>query len=241
MMRFCFTRKFTLPFFCFTTLVLFFFLAENGNSQANPEEKHSIYKSERVSIAPVIDGYLDDPAWQKSKPEKLQWNFSKNQVWNRSTDFEGVFASVWHNDTLYLAVKLEDNYLTTKQKNVLKQDRLEIHFDFDEIGKKHDQSEYLLIVGSDEMKKTTTLNTLLAWNKTGKSLELQLSLKAKPNKGDQAYFAIFYHDVDGDTVQQTVGWPNNSANQLAKLIFTKTLKIDASHKSVQWGRIKSLY
>ena len=49
-----------------------------------------------------------------------------------------------------------------------------------------------MAVGSDDMKQNSTLNTLFSWNKTAnKSFEFRLSLKAKPNKGDQAYFAIF--------------------------------------------------
>ena len=93
-----------------------------------------MYKVERVSIAPVIDGYLDDPAWKRAKLERLQWDCEKKQIWNQKDNFEGLFASVWHNDALYLAVRLEDNYFTTKQKDILKRDRLEIHFDFDKIG-----------------------------------------------------------------------------------------------------------
>ena len=121
-------------------------IVKNGISQVNSESTDSMYKVVRVSIAPVIDGYLDDPAWKKAKLERLQWDCEKKQIWNQKDNFEGLFASVWHNDALYLAVRLQDNYFTTKQKDILKQDRLEIHFDFDKIGKKNEKSQYLSLI-----------------------------------------------------------------------------------------------
>jgi len=237
----CLARRSIARIFCFIAYASVLFIVRNGVSQVNSESTNPMYKVERVSIAPVIDGYLDDPAWKRAKLERLQWDCEKKQIWNQKDNFEGLFASVWHNDALYLAVRLEDNYFTTKQKDILKRDRLEIHFDFDKIGKKNEKSQYLVAVGSDDMKQNSTLNTLFSWSKTGKSFEFRLSLKAKPNKGDQAHFAIFYHDVDGNAVRQKVGWSRKSADQLGQLTFTKTMNINAAHTPVQWGRIKSLY
>lgn len=241
-LRPCLARRSVAWIFFLTMCASVLLIVKNGISQVNSESTDSMYKVVRVSIAPVIDGYLDDPAWKRAKLERLQWDCEKKQIWNQKDNFEGLFASVWHNDALYLAVRLQDNYFTTKQKDILKQDRLEFHFDFDKIGKKNEKSQYLVAVGSDDMKQNSTLNTLFSWNKTAnKSFEFRLSLKAKPNKGDQAYFAIFYHDVDGDAVQQKVGWSRKSADQLGQLTFTKTMNINAAHTPVQWGRIKSLY
>ena len=228
-----------------TTTLLILLVVRPTFSAPTPqkEEKGFIYKAERVSIAPVVDGYLDDPAWKKAKPEKLQWNFSKKQPWNQLVDFDGLFASVWHSDSLYIAVKLEDNYLIpNKKKDVLKQDHLEIHLDFNKVGKESDQSQYLIATGNQQVKQKSPLETLAAWGNNYKSFEFRLSLPSKPSVGDEIHFGIFYHDFDGnDKFHQTVGWSETSTDRLAKLAFTKTITVDANQKAVQWGRIKSLY
>ena len=54
-------------------------IVKNGISQVNSESTDSMYKVVRVSIAPVIDGYLDDPAWKKAKLERLQWDCERNK------------------------------------------------------------------------------------------------------------------------------------------------------------------
>ena len=230
---------------CLTTTLLISVVVGPTFSAPTPQKKEKgfIYKAERVSIAPVVDGYLDDPAWKKAKPEKLQWNFSKKQAWNQPVDFDGQFASVWHSDLLYIAVKLEDNYLlSNKKKDVFKQDHLEIHLDFNKKGKKSDQSQYLIATGNQQVQQKSPLETLAAWGNNYKSFEFRLSLPSKPSVGDETYFGIFYHDFDGnDKFHQTVGWSETSIDRLAKLAFTKTITVDANQKAVQWGRIKSLY
>ena len=230
---------------CLTTTLLISLVVGPTFSAPTPQKKEKgfIYKAERVSIAPVVDGYLDDPAWKKAKPEKLQWNFSKKQAWNQPVDFDGQFASVWHSDLLYIAVKLEDNYLLpNKKKDVFKQDHLEIHLDFNKKGKKSDQSQYLIATGNQQVQQKSPLETLAAWGNNYKSFEFRLNLSSKPSVGDETYFGIFYHDFDGnDKFHQTVGWSETSIDRLAKLAFTKTITVDANQKAVQWGRIKSLY
>jgi len=230
---------------CLTTTLLISVVVGPTFSAPTPQKKEKgfIYKAERVSIAPVVDGYLDDPAWKKAKPEKLQWNFSKKQAWNQPVDFDGQFASVWHSDLLYIAVKLEDNYLlSNKKKDVFKQDHLEIHLDFNKKGKKSDQSQYLIATGNQQVQQKSPLETLAAWGNNYKSFEFRLNLSSKPSVGDETYFGIFYHDFDGnDKFHQTVGWSETSIDRLAKLAFTKTITVDANQKAVQWGRIKSLY
>lgn len=230
---------------CLTTTLLISLVVGPTFSAPTPQKKEKgfIYKAERVSIAPVVDGYLDDPAWKKAKPEKLQWNFSKKQAWNQPVDFDGQFASVWHSDLLYIAVKLEDNYLlSNKKKDVFKQDHLEIHLDFNKKGKKSDQSQYLIATGNQQVQQKSPLETLAAWGNNYKSFEFRLNLSSKPSVGDETYFGIFYHDFDGnDKFHQTVGWSETSIDRLAKLAFTKTITVDANQKAVQWGRIKSLY
>ena len=158
-------------------------------------------------------------------------------------DFDGLFASVWHSDLLYIAVKLEDNYLLpNKKKDVFKQDHLEIHLDFNKEEKKSDQSQYLIATGNQQVQQKSPLETLAAWGNNYKSIEFRLSLPSKPSVGDETYFGIFYHDFDGnDKFHQTVGWSETSTDRLAKLAFTKTITVDANQKAVQWGRIKSLY
>jgi len=230
---------------CLTTTLLISVVVGPTFSAPTPQKKEKgfIYKAERVSIAPVVDGYLDDPAWKKAKPEKLQWNFSKKQAWNQPVDFDGQFSSVWHSDLLYIAVKLEDNYLlSNKKKDVFKQDHLEIHLDFNKKGKKSDQSQYLIATGNQQVQQKSPLETLAAWGNNYKSFEFRLNLSSKPSVGDETYFGIFYHDFDGnDKFHQTVGWSETSIDRLAKLAFTKTITVDANQKAVQWGRIKSLY
>ena len=52
------------------------------------------YNAELVPVAPIVDGYLDDPVWEDADPGKLTQEVMTGDPWPESDDFTGTFAAV---------------------------------------------------------------------------------------------------------------------------------------------------
>ena len=52
------------------------------------------YNADFVSVAPIVDGYLDDPIWEKVIPGKLNQDLISGKRLPESPDFSGSFAAV---------------------------------------------------------------------------------------------------------------------------------------------------
>ena len=76
------------------------------------------YNAELVPVAPIVDGYLDDPAWDRAILGKLEQDLMSGNRWRESPDFTGTFAAVWRNGFLYVGVKLIDDQLENRQRKV---------------------------------------------------------------------------------------------------------------------------
>ena len=53
------------------------------------------YNAEFAPVAPIVDGYLDDPVWERADLGKLEQNLMSGERWHESPDFTGTFGAVW--------------------------------------------------------------------------------------------------------------------------------------------------
>ena len=202
------------------------------------------YKAKLAEIAPVVDGFLDDPAWDDAIPAFLDHDVKEDRPWRDSSDFKGTFAAVWRNTSLYIAVELTDDQIETAHEKIALQDRLEIYLDIGHSGQQSELYRYTLPVGQDIMVGGNQ-GLLVSWGNGGQSVELSFDLMQTPEKEDAISFGIYYYDVDNDRPNHTLRWGPTGQSEpedaLADLVFTANIKLNANQKAIQWGRIKQLY
>lgn len=202
------------------------------------------YNAKFTEVAPVVDGFLDDPIWEEVELGKMEQDLIKNAHWNGSNDFKGEFAAVWRKGFLYLAVKLTDDSLETRQTKLSRQDHLVIYIDPNHSGHKSDLYRSVVPVGKSVPLANSPL-TMVAWGDNGQSCELSFNLGHIAKKGESIGFSIYYNDVDGGQVNHKIAWgPEGYADQdnfLPDLVFTAAIKRNENQKVTQWARIKKLY
>jgi hypothetical protein len=202
------------------------------------------YRAELAVVAPVVDGFFDDPVWGEVTAGKMEQDVMENKRWRSSDDFDGTFAAVWRNGFLYLAIKLTDDRVETHHEKLSRQDHLEVYLDIDHTGHKSDLYRYVIPVGRNVSLSYSPF-MLIAWGNGGQSCELSFNLGHTPRKGDTIGFGIYYNDADGGRLHHRIGWGpiglTESEESLADLVFSAKLKPNENQKAVQWGRIKSLY
>ena len=202
------------------------------------------YNAELAPVAPIVDGYLDDLVWERAIPGKLEQDLISGERWNPSPDFTGSFAAVWRNGFLYIAIKLVDDQLETRQTKLLREDHLVLYVDPHHSGRKEDLYRYEIRIG----KETGTLKaplTRVAWGNDGQTCELSFRLDNPARKGNSIGFSIAYNDVDSGNLQHKITWGpegyTEETDYLADLVFTAKIEPNRQQKLIQWGRIKSLY
>ena len=202
------------------------------------------YRAELAVVAPVVDGFLDDPAWEGAILGKMEQDVIENKRWHSSDDFDGTFAAVWRNGFLYLAVKLTDNQVETHNEKLSRQDNLELYLDIDHTGHRSDLYRYVLRVGENSPPRNSPIMAIV-WGSDGQSCELSFNLRQTPRKDDRIGFGIYYNDADGGSLHHKIGWGpvglTESEDLLGDLVFVTKIKPNENQKAVQWGRIKSLY
>lgn len=202
------------------------------------------YRANLAEVAPLVDGFLDDPAWEAAELGNLEWDTIENKRWNQhSDDFTGTFVAVWRNSFLYIAIKLTDDQVETHEEKLSRQDHLEIYLDIDHTGYQSNLFHHTLRAGEHNPDPNSPI-IMVAWGDDGQSCELSVNLGQSPKKDDAIGFGILYNDVDGGRLNHKIRWApiaSTEDNTLADLVFTSKLKLDANLKAMQWGSIKSLY
>lgn len=202
------------------------------------------YNADLVSVAPIVDGYLDDPVWEQVIPGKLDQDMITGDHVPQSPDFSGSFAAVWRNGFLYVAIQIMDDHLETRQTKLMREDHLILHIDPHHSGRK--DALYRFEIPID--KKMGTLKsplTRVAWGNDGQTCELSFRLDDLARKGNVIGFDITYNDVDNGQLRRKIGWAPEGYTEenefLPDLIFTARIEPSKQQKLVQWGRIKGLY
>ncbi len=203
------------------------------------------YNAELVSVAPIVDGYLDDPAWEDILAGKLQQETMTGKTWAaESHDFTGAFAAVWRSGYLYVAVNLTDDGLETHQSKLTREDHLILYLDPHHTGYKDEFYRYEIPI-QREVKQLKFPLTRIAWGNDGKTCELSFRLDAVAEKGNTIGFGIVYNDVDDGRLQNKIAWAPEGYieenDRLPDLVFTARIEPTRQQKLIQWGRIKSLY
>ena len=202
------------------------------------------YNAELASVAPIVDGYLDDPVWETAIPGKLEQDIVTGRRWAESSDFTGSFAAVWRNGFLYIAIKLTDDQLETDQTKLLLQDHLIIYLDPHHSGRKDDFYRFEIPIRNESRVLNYPL-TRVEWGNNGQTCELSFRLDDIAKKGETVGFSIAYNDVDEGQQQHKIAWAPDGytvENEfIADLVFTARIEPNKQQKLIQWGRIKSLY
>ena len=202
------------------------------------------YNAELASVAPIVDGYLDDPVWETAIPGKLEQDLIRGQHWTKASDFIGSFAAVWRNGFLYIAIKLTDNHLETDQTKLLLEDHLVIYLDPHHSGRKDDHYRFEIPIRNVSKMLNYPL-TRVEWGNNGQTCELSFQVGDIAEKGNAVGFSIAYNDVDGGHQQHKIGWAPDGYTEenefLPDLVFTARIEPNKQQKLIQWGRIKSLY
>ncbi len=203
------------------------------------------YNAELVSVAPIVDGYLDDPAWEDILTSKLQQEVITGNAWPaESSDFTGRFAAVWRSGFLYIAIHLTDDGLEKHQSKIMHEDHLILYLDPHHTGYKDELYRYEIPV-QRKIKYMKSPLTRVAWGNDGKTCELSFRLDTVAAKGNSIGFGISYNDVDEGRLENKIAWAptgyTEENTRLGDLVFTAKIEPNRQQKLIQWGKIKSLY
>ena len=202
------------------------------------------YNAELAPVAPIVDGYLDDPAWDRAILGKLEQDLMSGDRWRESPDFTGTFGAVWRNGFLYVAIKLIDDQLENRQTKLLREDHLTLYVDPHHSGRMEDLYEYKIPI-EKQMGTLKSPLTRVAWGNDGRTCELSFRLDNLARKGNSIGFFITYSDVDSGHLQHKIAWApegyTEENTELPDLVFTARIEPTQQQKLIQWGHIKRLY
>lgn len=202
------------------------------------------YNAELVTVAPIVDGYLDDPVWEEAVPGKLNQEIVNGSQWYESDDFTGSFKAVWRGGFLYVAIKIQDDHFSKYHSKPFREDQLVLHIDEYHFQRKADVNSYAIPVGVDVGPWKAPL-TSIAWGSDGQSCEISFRLGDIAEKDNAIGFSIAYHDVDNGQMQNKIAWgPAGYIEQeemLPDLVFSASINPNEQQKLIRWGQIKRLY
>lgn len=202
------------------------------------------YNAELVPVAPIVDGYLDDPVWEDAFVGKLEQEIMRGQRWPESNDFTGSFKAVWRSGFLYVAIKIQDDQFEKYQSKLFREDKLILHIDQFHYQRKDDLHRYEIPIGMETEVLKSPLASV-AWGNDGQTCELSFRLGNIASKDTVIGFSIAYDDVDNGQLQNKIAWaPEGYTEQndrLPDLVFTAKINPNAQQKLIRWGQIKRLY
>lgn len=202
------------------------------------------YNAELVPVAPIVDGYLDDPVWEDAYLGKLNQEIITGHQWTDFNDFAGSFKAVWRSGFLYIAIKIQDDQFEKYQSKLFREDRLILHIDEFHYQRKDELHRYEIPIGVEADILRPPLASV-AWGNNGQTCELSFRLGDIASKDSVIGFSIAYDDVDNGQLQNTIAWaPEGYTEQndmLPDVVFTAKINPNAQQKLIRWGQIKSLY
>lgn len=201
-----------------------------------------VYQAEKVNISPIVDGMLDEPAWQDVEKAALEWDILKDQQWKDAKDFKGSFAALWKGNKLYVALWLEDDHIDTSSKVPLEADSIELYIDQKPYAGEIER--YIIISGQKRAVKEPK-NLTATWSGDGRNVEFVVELGTAPKIGETIGFDIYYNDAETSHREDQIGWtPGDNAKDganLGELVFVESKRVREKRLSTTWGSIKTLY
>lgn len=204
------------------------------------------YKVELVEVAPIIDGVLDDPAWENVRSNTIKWETLENVSWKEKKDFDAKFHAVWRDSNLYLAIRFQDDIVEQKVSERSEYDRFDFYFDIENNGYRSKKYQYTVPVNENQSEQDPN-NPSIFWNLYRGICELSFNLEEIPHKGETIGFGIYYNDVDSGKLESQIGWAPDGgilmdeADQLGKFVFDLKIKPTDNKVVTQWGKIKTLF
>ncbi len=202
------------------------------------------YNAELVPVAPIVDGYLDDPVWEEASVGKLEQEIMHEHRWPESNDFTGSFKAVWRSGFLYVAIKIQDDQFEKYQSKLFRADQLILHIDQFHYQRKDELYRYEIPIGIEEGILKPPL-TSVAWGNDGQTCELSFRLGGIASKDSVISFSIAYDDVDNGQLQNKIAWApvgyTEQDDRLPDLVFTAKIDPNVQQKLIRWGQIKRLY
>ena len=207
------------------------------------------YNAELAPVAPIVDGYLDDPVWKIAIQGKMEQDLISGERWVESPDFTGTFGAVWRNGFLYVGIKLIDDQLENRQTKLLREDHLILYVDPHHSGRAEDIYRFEIPI-EKEMGTLKSPLTRVAWGNDGQTCELSFRMDNLARKGNSIGFLIAYNDVDSGNLRHEIAWAPEGYTleknatippNIPDLVFTARIEPTRQQKLIQWGRIKSLY
>jgi hypothetical protein len=198
------------------------------------------YAVEHVQTAPIVDGVLDDPAWQELEPQRFDWEVDSALTWAQSAEFDGSFRAVWRDGTVYIALRLDDDELMSIPSAPTESDRVELY-----IESRPALGVQLLTVPVFEVSSLEDDDSpFVAWSADGSVCEMSLESESMYADRRELGINLIFVDVDPEQPSRRIGWvpqgPNALKPQLGTFRFADNLSVDAKLVT-SWGNLKTLY
>ena len=222
------------------TIALFFLVAFVATGGEPKSTVPPVYSVTRAKAAPIIDGVLDDPAWEDVPAEPLEWVVDAAITWNDPNDFEGSFKAVWREGTLYVALMMQDDGLVINPDEPTRSDRMEFYITTEYGDSGHRYTVPLLETSSLEDANIP----FAAWSSDARVCEFSIETEVMYRENPELLINFYYVDVDPGDPDVRIGWVPHSGYstepQYGTLRFRRRLGPDA-HLVTTWGNVKTLY
>ncbi len=199
------------------------------------------YVVRRARTAPIVDGVVDDPAWEGVERQQLDRDMASGASWANTLDFSGEFRAVWRAGSVYVALEFDDDSVVTDRDFVERSDRLIIT-----LGDPYSDEQLVYTVPLFEGQSLEDPSVPFAtWSYDGGVCEFSLDTDAMAEGETRELLINFaYVDVDMAGPDQQIGWtpdsPTRSQPQYGTFRFQSGISSDGLLET-SWGRMKSLY
>ncbi|MEL7536451.1 MAG: sugar-binding protein [Pseudomonadota bacterium] len=156
---------------------------------ANHLADRTTYMAPRATVAPVVDGAADDPAWADARWQPLEHRWLGPEF--TAADFAGRYKVVWTEERIYLLAEIVDDILIDTHRDPLVQywddDCLEIFLDEDHSGGNHQFNHNAFAyhfsldnraidIGTDEKPRDYTDHVQSRWRQVGDRVIWEVSI-----------------------------------------------------------------
>lgn len=211
---------------------------EAAETQSAEERAYSVA---RARTAPIVDGVVDDPAWDDVNRQLLDRDIKSGATWANTIDFSGEFRAVWREGSLYVAMEFEDDYVVSDPDFVERSDRVVLR-----VGDAYSGVLRTYTVPVHEGQSLEDPSVPFAtWSYDGRVCEFSVDTDAMGDDASRELLLnLSYVDVDQSGPDQEIAWvansPTRSQPQYGTFRFQRGLSADGL-QGTSWGRMKSLY
>ena len=196
----------------------------------------------KVNSAPVIDGLVDD-LWNSMSHNRLNLAGEGD---NSRHDLNANFRGVWDTDSLYLLVKVTNDYLYNGDVDSSLNDNLELFIDFNNSkGDSYDSDDYMIRF-SYGTETPTFVNgesisiNFIQYSPDAETLIYEIAIPwneatdITPEEGIEIGIELNINDNDGSGIEDQITWYSNSVDKNEKpSVFGIIVLLDESGEDTQ--------